>query len=141
MAAESTETLDVVRRVMTLANAVGGLADDVLAEFGLAPSVMGVVWGLDPASESPTMRELATRLRCDPSTISLAADRLEAAGFVERAPHPTDGRKRTLALTERGLELWHAIEARIHGSGMIDGLDAGERATLEALLAKVRMPR
>lgn len=50
----------------------------------------------------PTMREVAARFRCDPSTVSLAADKLQSVGLIARRPHPSDGRERTLVLTTAG---------------------------------------
>ena len=81
----------------------------VLSELGVPTSVAGTLWALAPGTEPPTMREVAARLRCDPSTVSLAADKLQSMGLVARQPHPADGRKRTLALTEQGHELWEAL--------------------------------
>jgi DNA-binding MarR family transcriptional regulator len=87
------------------------------------------------------MRDVATRLHCDPSTVSLAADKLQSMGLVARQPHPTDGRKRTLALTEQGHELWEALRTRLHASGLFAGLDAQEQDTLLTQLTKTRNPQ
>jgi DNA-binding MarR family transcriptional regulator len=113
----------------------------VLAEFEVPASVAGVLWALTPGTEPPTMRNIAARLHCDPSTVSLAADKLQATGLVvARQPHPADGRKRTLALTQRGHELWEALSTRLHSSGLFADLDAEEQRTLLTLLTKVRLP-
>jgi DNA-binding MarR family transcriptional regulator len=112
----------------------------VLAEFEVPASVAGVLWALAPGTEPPTMRDVAARLHRDPSTVSLAADKLQATGLVARQPHPADGRKRTLALTPRGRELWEALSTRLHSSGLFADLDADEQRTLLALLTKVRLP-
>jgi DNA-binding MarR family transcriptional regulator len=113
----------------------------VLGEFGVPASVAGTLWALAPGTEPPTMRDVATRLRCDPSTVSLAADKLQSMGLVARQPHPADGRKRTLVLTEHGLELWEALRTRLHASGLFTGLDAQEQSTLLTLLTKMQNPR
>jgi DNA-binding MarR family transcriptional regulator len=62
-------------------------------------------------------------------------------GLVARQPHPVDGRKRTLALTEHGHEPWEALRTRLHASGLFAGLDAQEQDTLLALLTKLRTPQ
>ncbi|WP_260473736.1 MarR family winged helix-turn-helix transcriptional regulator [Amycolatopsis balhimycina] len=98
------------------------------------------MWALVPGTEPPTMRDVAARLHCDPSTVSLAADKLQSMGLVARQPHPADGRKRTLTLTEHGHELWDALRTRLHASGLFAGLDAQEQDTLLALLTKMRTP-
>ena len=77
---------------------------------------------------------------CDPSTVSLAADKLQSMGLVARQPHPTDGRKRTLSLTEQGHTLWDALRTRLHASGMFASLSVQEQDTLLALLTKMRNP-
>src|SRR3954452_22251177 len=48
------------------------------------------------------MGALARALRCDASNVTWLADRLEARGFVERHPAPTDRRVKTLSLTDAG---------------------------------------
>jgi DNA-binding MarR family transcriptional regulator len=129
---------EIIRVLVEVGNAADAVVAQVLGEFGVPASVAGTLWALAPGTEPPTMREVAARLRCDPSTVSLAADRLQATGLVARQPHPADGRKRTLALTERGHELWDALRTRLHASGLLAGLDAEEQGTLLALLTKMR---
>jgi DNA-binding MarR family transcriptional regulator len=64
---------------------------------------------------------------------------LEQRGLVERDPHPTDARARTVALTAKGMRavrrLWTAgdpVRAR-----MLGALEPGEAETLVRLLARV----
>jgi DNA-binding MarR family transcriptional regulator len=129
---------EIVRVLMEVANAADAVVAQVLSEFGVPTSVAGALWALAPGTEPPTMREVAARLRCDPSTVSLAADKLQSMGLLARQPHPADGRKRTLVLTEQGHELWETLRARLHASGLFVGLDAQEQDTLLALLTKMR---
>jgi DNA-binding MarR family transcriptional regulator len=131
---------EIVRVLVEVGNAADAVVAEVLSEFGVPTSVAGTLWALAPGTEPPTMRSVAARLHCDPSTVSLAADKLQAAGLVARQPHPADGRKRTLALTPRGHELWEALSTRLHSSGLFADLDAEEQRTLLALLTKVRLP-
>ena len=131
---------EIVRVLMEAGNAVNAVVAQVLAEFGVPASVAGVLWALARGTEPPTMRDVAARLRCDPSTVSLVADKLQSVGLVARQPHPADGRKRTLALTERGHELWEVLTTRLHAAGLFAGLDAEEQRTLLALLTKMRLP-
>ncbi|OXM59169.1 MarR family winged helix-turn-helix transcriptional regulator [Amycolatopsis vastitatis] len=132
---------EIVRVLVEVGNAADAVVAQVLGEFGVPASVAGTLWALAPGTEPPTMREVAARLRCDPSTVSLAADKLQSMGLVFRQPHPADGRKRTLALTEHGHELWEALRTRLHASGLFAGLDAQEQDTLLALLTKMRNPQ
>lgn len=132
---------EIVRVLVEVANAADAVVAQVLGEFGVPASVAGTLWALAPGTEPPTMRDVAARLRCDPSTVSLAADKLQSMGLVARQPHPADGRKRTLALTEHGHELWEALRTRLHASGLFTGLDAQEQNTLLALLTKMQNPQ
>ncbi|MEZ6122447.1 MAG: MarR family transcriptional regulator [Planctomycetaceae bacterium] len=65
--------------------------------------------------EALTQRELALRMPSDPSTVRAMLVLLEERGLVRRAPHPTDRRARTAALTAAGQrmfrELWEAGES------------------------------
>ena len=79
---------------------------------------------------------------CQPSSVRALplSTSHQATGLVARQPHPADGRKRTLALTRRGRELWETLSTRLHSSGLFADLDAEEQRTLLALLTKVRLP-
>ena len=132
---------EIVRALVEVANTVDAVVAQVLGEFGVPASVAGTLWALAPGTEPPTLRDVATRLHCDPSTVSLSADKLQSLGLLTRQPHPADGRKRTLALTEQGHELWEALRTRLHASGLFAGLDAPEQDTLLALLTKMRNPQ
>ncbi|ROR46043.1 DNA-binding MarR family transcriptional regulator [Kitasatospora cineracea] len=86
-----------------------------------------------------TQRELATRLRLDPSDLAKAADLLAARGWIDRTRDPADRRRLTLTLTAAGrtrLAALHA-EARTVQDAVLAPLDPAERATLHALLLRL----
>lgn len=130
---------EIVRVLVEVGHSADAVVAQVLGEFGVPASVAGTLWALAPGTEPPTMRDVAARLGCDPSTVSLAADKLQSVGLIARRPHPSDGRKRTLALTERGHGLWEVLRTRLHASGLFAGLDAEEQRTLLALLTKMQL--
>ncbi len=132
---------EIIRALAEVGNVVDAVVAQVLSEFGVPTSVASTLWALAPGTEPPTMRDVAARLRCDPSTVSLAADKLQSMGLVARQPHPADGRKRVLALTAQGHDLWEALRTRLHASGLFAGLDAREQDTLLTLLTKMRNPQ
>jgi DNA-binding MarR family transcriptional regulator len=84
----------------------------VAHEFGLAPLQAIAIKHLEPG-RALTMSELAQLLHCDNSNVTGIADRLEAAGLVERRPLPSDRRVKTLVLTERGAAVRGAYDARL----------------------------
>ncbi|WP_414686546.1 MarR family transcriptional regulator [Mycobacterium sp.] len=45
---------------------------------------------LATSKQPATFRDIASRLGCDPSTVSLEADKLDQAGLIARQPHPTE---------------------------------------------------
>ena len=50
-----------------------------------------------------TLREVAQTVEVDPSAATVAVDRLERRGLVERRAHPDDKRRRLVHLTDAGL--------------------------------------
>jgi len=92
----------LVDLTLGLADRTQALITDVLAELDLTQALADVVWHLDPAAPLPSLRALATRLRCDPSTVTFLADRLEVRHLATRRVDPANRRVKTLQLTPRG---------------------------------------
>jgi MarR family transcriptional regulator, organic hydroperoxide resistance regulator len=84
--------------------------------------------------------EIAARLDLATPTVTRAATRMEAAGLLERRPHPTDARKVALHLTARGRHLEAVIAREMHGLSerALRTLDAGERRQLVDALDAIR---
>lgn len=82
------------------------------------------------------MKELAARLRVDPSTATRAMQRLEADGLVERYPSPEDGRVVLVRITDEGRRRHDDVAARRSAAMMeiLGQLEPGERAQLADLL-------
>lgn len=92
----------LVDLTLGLADRTQALITDVLAELDLTQALADVVWQLDPAAPLPSLRALAARLRCDPSTVTFLADRLEGRHLATRRVDPANRRVKTLQLTPRG---------------------------------------
>ena len=74
----------------------------------------------------------SSRLQVHPTSVTNAVDRLEAAEFVKRVPHPTDGRQVVIDLTPAAVALL-AEEVRAREAwlaGQLQQLSAEERVTL-----------
>jgi DNA-binding MarR family transcriptional regulator len=82
------------------------------------------------------MKELAARLRVDPSTATRAMQRLEADGLVERYPSPEDGRVVLVRITEEGRRRHDDVAARrsIAMLEILGEFEPAERAQLADLL-------
>ena len=107
-----------------------------LGQLGLAPMQAFALRNLDP--ETPmAMGALADALHCDNSNITGIADRLEAAGLVERRPGETDRRVKTLALTEKGVETREAvIRIMTEPPAVIAGLSKDDARALRDVLRR-----
>jgi DNA-binding MarR family transcriptional regulator len=61
------------------------------------------------------LTELAERARTTKQAMLYTVNQLEAAGYVERVPDPTDGRAKIIRLTERGWEVRRVADEIIAG--------------------------
>src|SRR5437763_15608457 len=73
-----------------------------LAEVGLSLPKLAALHRLTDAGDSLPLGQLAERLACVKSNVTQLIDRLEADGFVTRAPDPGDRRSRLAVITEQG---------------------------------------
>ncbi len=103
-------------------------------ELGLAPQQAIALKHLEPG-RAMTMGELAQALHCDNSNVTGIADRLEAHGLVERRPHASDRRVKTLVLTTKGAKIRAAYEARLSSAppGLASLSDADAATLLDIM--------
>jgi DNA-binding MarR family transcriptional regulator len=121
--------------VLHLATAIAEDLRDVVREFDLTSPLANLVWLLDPDADPVPLRQLAGRLHCDPSNVTLLSDRLEEKGIAERRPHPDDGRIRTLVLTPAGEAVRRRLLEHVQQHSPLAALDAGQQRQLQDLLA------
>ena len=76
----------------------------------------------------------------DGATIKGVIDRLLLRGLVEARPHPEDGRRRLIDLTEAGREIVDSLAPRalLISAETLAPLDAAERQTFMRLLLRLR---
>jgi DNA-binding MarR family transcriptional regulator len=108
-----------------------------VAELDLAPVQAKALHELNV--EPPiSMRELAERLKSDPSNVTGLIDRLEARGLVERRPDPQDRRIKGLALTSAGARLRERLFARLYSAPRsVAALSEPDQRTLRDVLQRV----
>jgi DNA-binding MarR family transcriptional regulator len=109
---------------------------DTLEELDLTVSLSDAVWQLDPALGPLSRRELAERLRCDPSNVTFLVNRLEERRLVSRAPAGSDRRVKALALTPAGVQVRNRLVATIAASSMFSELTRPEQRHLADLLQR-----
>jgi DNA-binding MarR family transcriptional regulator len=134
--AQTSDAIALMKLVYQTAQSMTVAVADVLAELDLTESQASMLWALDPSTPPVAMREVARKLQFDPSNITLLTDRLVERGLVERRPHPTDGRQRVLALTDKGIKVWRILIDRLQERSPIFNLSEPEQARLAALLTK-----
>lgn len=83
-----------------------------------------------------TLTELADRMSCEASNAGYVVDRMEKQGLVQRQPHPTDRRAKTLTLTEDGQRCRSNVLDALSREAPIDALSNGEQDALLGLLRK-----
>ncbi len=105
---------------------------------GLSPVSAWALVQLDP-EHAISQKELARRLRCNPSTVVDPTDRLEEHGLVVRRPLPTDRRVNVLAVTSKGRQARHElIEHLFEPPEALRRLSVTEQARFrEAMLAAI----
>lgn len=109
-----------------------------LAPAGATPEQFVVLAALAEA-EAATQQELVRRTASDPNTLRAILVLLERRGLVERRPHPTDGRARTVVLTPGGRQcgkrLWSLSEPLRERMTVV--LEAEEVEVLVRLLRRI----
>jgi DNA-binding MarR family transcriptional regulator len=110
----------------------------LIAEVDLDPRQFALMRAIQ-ASEGHSQNAVGEWLRIPPSSMVALVDHLEERGLVERRPHPTDRRSRTLHMTPRGSKtLKRATALTIEFEKTIcGGFDESDRAELLDLLSAV----
>ncbi len=107
--------------------------------FGFTQEQWRALWHLS-RNEGISQTKLADILEMQPISVGRLIDRLEAAGLVERRPHPTDRRAVKLYLTATAQP--QLAQLRVRAAELNDaalrGLSASEQESLLALLQRVR---
>lgn len=86
-------------------------AGALLAELGLHPGQEIVLMLLD-AYGPRTQVQLAAGAGCEPPSVTLMVQKLEAASLIKRTPSETDGRALVVELTPAGVELMPKLKQR-----------------------------
>jgi len=119
-----------------LANQTNAVIGELLAQLDLTAPLANALWHLDPSAPTLSMRELASRLSCDPSTVTFLADRLEERGLLQRRVDPKNRRVKLLTLTTKGRRARGALVERMATGSPIARLPVRDQQQLHRLLAK-----
>ncbi len=133
-ASQAQDTAALVDAVYAFMRRVWEHADERLTPYSLTLKHSFALYALD---EPMAMNALGDRLGVDASYVTTLADQLEERGLIERRPHPTDRRIKSLALTVEGRrfreqltrELWTDVP-------FLEPMTVDERREVRRLLAK-----
>jgi MarR family transcriptional regulator, organic hydroperoxide resistance regulator len=131
-----TLTYQLARAAYELHAALERHLHDTLEALDLTVSLSDALWQLDPALGPMSRRELAERLRCDPSNVTFLVNRLEQRRLVSRARSGSDRRVKALALTPAGVEARNRLIATIAESSMFSELTSTQQRDLADLLQR-----
>lgn len=134
-------SLAVLARVSRLAHVAEENAEAVLSRFGLSEVEFLLLAAIRTSPEQhPSPRDLLDSLMVTSSGLTNRIDRLEAAGLVGRAAHPTDRRGVRIELTDEGRKLVDQVTtAYLENQNQVldDALQPDERESLARLLRKL----
>lgn len=127
----SSPTLDALQELVDVAALV---PPAVARRAGLSPSELHALRHLSLGPRGPV--ELARLLGVTSAASSGVVDRLAAHGHVERRPHPADGRRTEVVITDAGRrEVVQRLAPMFEGLAAIDnGLTDAEREAVERYL-------
>jgi DNA-binding MarR family transcriptional regulator len=126
----------ILNGLTDLVKRAGAISHSIAASFGVAPSDLLALFKLSDGVLS--MKELAQRMGCDASFVTVVADTLEREGLARREPSQRDRRVKELVMTPKGIaaqeRLMRELAARMPWS---NGLDESERQCFLRLLNKM----
>ncbi|WP_212988081.1 MarR family winged helix-turn-helix transcriptional regulator [Actinoplanes auranticolor] len=133
-------TYQLLRLVHAMDDATDAAIQDVLTELNLTHPLADALWQLDPAAPAPSMRQMAVRLRCDPSTVTFLADRLHQLSYVTRTAATGDRRTKVLELTDQGREARRRLVEAATTRTPLARLTAAEQRRLHTLMTRAMAP-
>lgn len=86
-------------------------ADALLQPHGVTANQF-VLMSILAEGQELTQQELVRRASSDANTVRAMLVLLERSGLISRRPHPTDGRARRVALTDKGRSTYSALWAK-----------------------------
>lgn len=144
MDAEQPRVASGLELVRWIAWAQRRAGEDWVRERGLSHE-QAFTLGYLEANPGTIQREIAAISRTSAASVSSLLQGLERRGLVERRSEDGDERRKRVYATPAGAELIAGFEAAMAAADdtILSPLDEAERATLQALLAKItaRLPQ
>ncbi|MGY0023815.1 MarR family winged helix-turn-helix transcriptional regulator [Streptomyces sp. cg35] len=129
-------TLEVVELIGAVVARYHQEYEEAAARHGLTGAQARVLSLL--SLEPLPMRQIAQRLKCEPSNITGIVDRLEARDLVERRPSPGDRRVKVAAPTQEGTRVALSLRDSLDfAREPLAGLSRAERLALRDMLQRM----
>lgn len=114
------------------------MANAALTPMGLKARAYTAL-SLVAAGDGMSQRDIAEALRMDPSQVVALVDTLENKGLVERRPHPSDRRLRSVVATSEGQKVRKKAAQVIQDSvtALLADFSADERELLHSMLTRL----
>lgn len=137
---DGVPAMHAVTSLMRAQQLVIGRLDALLKPHGLTfARYEALVLLVFSSRGSLPLGKMGERLQVHPTSITSIIRRLEAAGLVTRAPHPSDGRAVLATITDAGRALVEAATGDLVGSGFaLESMSEADLTRLSDLLAPVR---
>lgn len=137
---DAADGMAAVTSVMRAQQIMQARVDEVLRPLGLTFSRYELLMLLHfSRTGALPVTKASHRLQVHPTSVTNAVDRLEAAGLVRRAPHPTDGRGTLVELTAAGRDKALVATGQLNARVFCDpGLPRRRLASLVGVLRDLR---
>jgi len=128
-------------RLLQVANVMHNVATQAVKTLDVTSQQWSVLGALARFEESgvASVNDLSAHLRRSRQNLSSILQRLERMGLTERVPVPSDLRQRSVVMTEKGKELWRALQ-RIAGpfhEGALRDFTVAERLQFLELITRL----
>ena len=137
---EGVPAMHAVTSLMRVQQLVIARLDGILKPHGLTfARYEALVLLVFSSRGSLPLGKMGERLQVHPTSVTSIVRRLEAAGLIDREPHPDDGRAVLAVITANGRSLVErATKDLVEADFALGALSDGDLASLSALLAPVR---
>lgn len=122
------ECMQSLRRIV---KSLEDYSQSVEKRFNLTGPQLWALWELGRSGPC-ALKDLAERMKLDPSTVVGVVDRLVVKGLVVRNPDPSDRRRISLVPTPKGEEILVAAPHPAQGH-LLAGLERMDRSNVENL--------
>ena len=133
---QDDDSYELIQSLLELAHRIRSVGQQVAVKFELSNPAANALVQLSVGDRALSMRELAARLRLDPSRVTALADQLEDRGLIERRVDPSNRSIKLLTPTAAGLEARRVMMDAVMEHSPLARLRPADQVALAKLLRK-----